>query len=814
MKSLQFKAITPHIVALVIFVIVSLGYFSPEILEGKKLKQHDIITGKAMQKEIVEFREKTGEEALWTNSMFSGMPAYQISVSYFSGFLNKVRRIFELWLPNPASYLVMYMVGFYILMLVLGVSPWLGIAGALAFGLSSYYLIIIGAGHIWKVRTIAFLAPTLAGIILTYRGELLKGGILTAFFLTFQIFSNHIQMTYYFLIMVGIMSLFEFYYRIKEKELGAFFKSIGVLAVAAIIALGVNITNLYTTYEYGEYTIRGESELTFNTENQTSGLDRDYVTGWSYGIGESWSFMIPNVKGGGSMALGQNKTAMDRVEPSYRETIASSSHYWGNQPGTSGPVYMGAIIIFLLILGMFILEWRYKWALVVTAILVIMLSWGKNFMGLTNLFLDYFPLYNKFRAVSSILIIAELIFPLLAFLTLKKIWEDPEIIAKKSKQFYIAFGLTGGLAFLFYLMPNVFFGFLTTIEIAQFNDYRIQNPGSSVQIDSYVRNLESARVGIFKADALRSFLFIAAAAILLWFFSKKKLSKTILAVSVSILVLFDLAFVDNRYLGGDKFVSKREVEVPVRPSPADRQILVDDDPNFRVFNLAVNSFNDATTSYFHKSIGGYHGAKLQRYQELIEYQISKNNIAVLNMLNTKYFITPNDQKVPVAQRNPGALGNAWFVDSFRWVSNANDEISALNDFNPVDEAIVDIRFEEFLDGFQSNHDSTASINLSSYLPNHLEYNSASGNEEIVVFSEIYYPKGWNAYIDGNPIEHFRVNYVLRALVVPAGNHKIEFKFEPKSFYSGEKISMISSILLGLVLLFGLFITYRKTKSGA
>ena len=279
-------------------------------------------------------------------------------------------------------------------------------------------------------------------------------------------------------------------------------------------------------------------------------------------------------------------------------------------------------------------------------------------------------------------------------------------------------------------------------------------------------------------------------------------------------MLFDLAFVDNRYLGGDKFVSKREVEVPVRPSPADRQILVDDDPNFRVFNLAVNSFNDATTSYFHKSIGGYHGAKLQRYQELIEYQISKNNIAVLNMLNTKYFITPNDQKVPVAQRNPGALGNAWFVDSFRWVSNANDEISALNDFNPVDEAIVDIRFEEFLDGFQSNHDSTASINLSSYLPNHLEYNSASGNEEIVVFSEIYYPKGWNAYIDGNPIEHFRVNYVLRALVVPAGNHKIEFKFEPKSFYSGEKISMISSILLGLVLLFGLFITYRKTKSGA
>ncbi len=811
MKSLQFKTLIPHIVALLIFLVVAVGYFSPPLLEGKKLKQHDIVTGKAMQKEIVDYREANGEEALWTNSMFSGMPAYQISVRYFSGFINSVRSVFELWLPSPADHLMLYMIGFYLLLIVLGVSPWLSIAGAIAFALSSYFLIIIGAGHIWKVRTIAFLAPTLAGIILTYRGQLLKGGIITAVFLTFQVFSNHIQMTYYFMMMVGIMSLFELYYRVQEKELAAFFKSVAVLLAASVIALGVNITNIATTYEYGEYTIRGKSELTFNEANKTSGLDRDYVTGWSYGIAESWSFLIPNAKGGGSAYLGTNKAAMEKVDPGYRETIANNSHYWGDQPGTSGPVYMGAIIFFLMILGMFIVEWRYKWALFVAAVLVIMLSWGKNFMGLTDLFLDYFPLYNKFRTVSSILIIAELIFPIIAFLALKKIWEEPDIIIKKAKQFYISLGLSGGIAFIFYLMPNLFFDFINAQEAAQFQDYRMQNPGSASQMEAYIRNLEIARVAIFKADALRSFLFIAVAALVLWFYSKKKLSKTLLAVSISLLMIIDLGVIDKRYMNNDEFVSKRDVEVPVRPTPADKQILKDKDPNFRVLNLAVNTFNEATTSYFHKSIGGYHGAKLQRYQELIEYQISKNNIGVLNMLNTKYIITPNDQRVPVAQQNPGALGNAWFVNSFDWVNNANEEIMALTDLNPANKAVVDIRFEDQLNGFTAQADSMAKIQLTSYQPNHLVYASSAKKDGLAVFSEIYYPKGWDAYIDGKPVPHFRANYVLRAMIIPAGEHQIEFKFEPKSYYVSEKISMASSIILGLILLGGLFVMFRKKE---
>jgi hypothetical protein len=811
MKGLNLKTLTPHLIAVFIFVVLSIGYFSPAILEGKKLSQHDIITGQGMQKEITDFRDQYGKEPLWTNSMFSGMPAFQISVKYFSGFLFQVRSIFELWLPEPASHLMLYLIGFYILMIVLGVSPWVAIAGSIAFCLSSYYLIIIGAGHIWKVRTIALLAPTLAGIIMTYRGEWLKGGVITALFLTLQIYSNHLQMTYYFFIMVGIMSVYEFFYRLKEKELPHFLKAIATLFAAAILAIGVNITQIYTTYEYGEFTIRGKSELTFNQENKTGGLDRDYVTGWSYGTGESWSFMIPNAKGGASGYLGENTHALNKVDPEFRETIARSSHYWGDQPGTSGPVYMGASVVFLFILGLFILRWRYKWALVITAALVIMLSWGKNFMGLTNLFLDYFPLYNKFRAVSSILIIAELIFPLIAFLTVKELMENKEPFRKYQKQFYLAFGITGGLALLFYLLPSAFFNFISQNEISQFDNFRAQNPGSGSQIDSYIGNLESARIAIFKADALRSFLFIAVTAGLIWFFAVKKIKAGLLTAALTLIVLFDLGLIAKRYLGNENFVPKKQAEQPFTATPADQQILADKDPNFRVMNLTVSTFNDASTSYFHKSIGGYHGAKLQRYQDLIEYHISQNNISVLNMLNTKYVIVQDDNKQPQARVNPGALGNAWFVQSVRWVNNADEEIVSLNDFNPAKEAIVDIRFEDQLTGFIPVPDSTASIRQKSYLPNHLTYESNTETSQLAVFSEIYYPAGWNAYIDDKPASHFRVNYVLRAMIIPAGSHTIEFKFEPQSFYTGEKISIASSVMLGLIIIAGLFLHFRKKE---
>lgn len=523
MKSLSFKEILPYIAALLIFIVISIAYFSPPILEGKKMRTHDVVTGIASQKEITDFRKETGEEALWTNSMFSGMPAYQISVRYASRVLVYVKDAFKLWLPSPSGYIMMYLIGFFILMLALGVSPWLSIAGAIAFAFSSYFFVIIGAGHIWKVRAIAFMAPALAGIILTYKGKYLLGGIITALFLTLEIYANHIQMTYYLLMLVGIMSIGELIYRIKEKELASFAKSVLVLVAASVIAFGVNFTNLMSTYQYGEYTIRGKSELTLDNENKTSGLDRDYVTGWSYGIGESWSFLIPNAKGGASGYIGNNESVLKNVDQQYKENISKSSHYWGNQPGTSGPVYMGAIIVFLFILSLLILRWRYKWSVVVATVLVVFLSWGHNWMGFTNLFLDYFPLYNKFRSVSSILVIAELTFPLLAFLTLKQIWDNPDILTQKRKEFIIAFGLTAGVTLLFYVMPKVFFSFINTAELAQFDSYKMQNQGNLAQINTYIENLEAARVSIFKADAIRSFFFILMGAASIYLFSIKKL---------------------------------------------------------------------------------------------------------------------------------------------------------------------------------------------------------------------------------------------------------------------------------------------------
>ena len=816
MKSINFKALLPHITAIAVFAIVSIAYFSPEIIEGKKLQMHDVTTGKAMQKEIKDFREATGEEALWTNSMFSGMPAFQISVRYFTGFLAKVRSVFELWLPDPASHLMLYFIGFYILMLVLGVNPWLAIPGALAFGFSSYYLVIIAAGHIWKVRTIAFFAPTLAGIILALRGEYLRGGIIAALFLTFQIHSNHIQMTYYFAIMVAIMFAFEFFYRIKEKELPAFFKTVGVLVIASVLALGVNITNIWSTYDYGKYTIRGKSELTFDKEDQTSGLDRSYVTGWSYGVAESWSFMIPNAKGGASGLLGNNKSAMEKVDPQMRESIGrGSSHYWGDQPGTSGPVYMGAVIVFLFVLGMILLKWRWKWALFLATALVVMLSWGKNMMWFTDLFLDYFPLYNKFRSVSSILVIAEFTFPLIGFLMLKKLWDEPDFLNKNKKGFYIAFGITGGLSLLFYIMPSAFFSFINAQESAQFDTYLMQNPGSAGQIDNYIENLEAARIAIFKADAIRSFLYILLTAALLWFFAAKKVSKTLLVVGLSVLVLMDMVTIGHRYLNTDKFVAERVAKVPVRATQADKMILKDVDPNYRVMNTTVSTFNDATTSYFHKSIGGYHGAKLQRYQEIIEHHISRNNMDVLNMLNTKYFIVQGQQGgAPEVQINMEAMGNCWFVENMKWVDNADAEILALNDFDPAKTAVIDKRFESSLTGLSLSNDPSATITQTDYKPNRLTYSANSSKDGFAVFSEIYYPEGWKVTIDGKEAEHVRVNYVLRGMKIPAGQHEIVFKYEPKTYFIGEKISVASTIILALVLIFGLFVEYRKATAKA
>jgi hypothetical protein len=799
MKELRFKQFVPHLAVVLIFLVVIITYFSP-LLEGKRLRQSDITHWKGMSKEITDFRAKTGEEALWTNSMFGGMPAYQISVEYKGNLIRYIDDIFKFGLPHPANLVFIYFIGFFILLMVMKVDPWLALAGALAFTFSSYLFIILEAGHNSKAHAIGYMAPVLAGILLTYRGKYLAGALLTALFLALELQANHLQITYYLALMVVLLGIFELITAIRTKQIPAFAKSTGLLFVAALLALSVNITNIWATWEYGKETIRGKSELTSNAEIRTSGLDKDYATQWSYGVGETFSLLIPNAKGGATGSLGNNEKAMEKVDNMYAQSVAGQNQYWGDQPFTSGPVYIGAIMMFLFLLGMFILKGNLKWWVLSVTILSILLSWGKNFMPLTDFFLHYVPGYNKFRAVSMILVIAELAIPLLGILTLKEIVEKPEILRSKQKYFFTAFGLTGGLALILYLMPQVFFNFMSTMEVRAIAEQRQSLEAAQLnQFDALIYNMELARVAIFKADAIRSFLFIAIAAALLWLYSRSKLNKWMIVAGMVVLVSADMIPVAHRYLNNDNFVKKSIVNNPYQPTNADLIIMKDVDPNFRVFNMTVSTFQDASTSYFHKSIGGYHGAKLRRYQELIDHHISKRNPQVLNMLNTKYIIGMGENRAPEVQINMDALGNAWFVNEAKMVSNADEEIDALTAFFPENTAVVDKRFASDLEGITFKPDSTASIELTEYQPNKLTYAFESQVDQLTVFSEIYYDKGWNAYLDGKKVPHFRADYVLRAMVVPAGKHEIEFRFEPKVFAVGEKVSFASSLLLILMI---------------
>ena len=819
MKKIQFKDFVPYIVGVVLFILIGFVYFNP-VLEGKKLEGHDIKVHKAASKEINDHRAEFNEEPLWTNSMFSGMPAFQTSVIHKSNIANFFDKIFRLGLPHPVSILFLTFMGFFILLLVLKVDPWLSIAGAIAFAFSSYFFIIIQAGHNSKGLAIAYMAPVLAGIILSFRGKYLLGAIVTALFLAIEIKVNHLQITYYLLIIVVILGLFELIHKIKEKQLPDFLKSMAFLIVAVLIAVGINFSSLWTTAESGKYTTRGGSELTFDKENQTSGLKRTYITDWSYGISETWTLLIPNAKGGASGYLSNHKNALEKVDPQMRQSVANGMSYWGEQGSTSGPVYVGAIMAFLFILGLFIVKGRMKWVLLTATIVSIVFSWGSHVMGLTNFFLDYLPGYNKFRAVSMTLVIAELCIPLLGILAVKTIMEKPEIIKEKSMQFFIAFGLTGGLALIFYLIPGLF-EFLKAGEyeqVAQSITQQLQSAGKSQEeinqtvkmfVPDFLAGVETVRIAIFKSDAIRSFWFILLGGALVWLFGMKKINKAILIIGLIALFLIDMGVVNKRYLNESHFKRKRVLKTPFVQTAADKQILEDKDINFRVFNNTVNTFNDASTSYYHKSIGGYHGAKLQRYQDLIEHQISKNNMKVLNMLNTKYFIFPSQQGAPMVQQNPERLGNAWFVDNYKLVENPDSEIVALTDFNPKVTAIIDKRFTNFVEGYKTGVDSLGGIILTEYKANELKYKYNSKKDQLTVFSEIYYEKGWKAFVDGEEVPHFRVNYILRAMVLPAGEHEVVFKFKPKSYIIGSRISLASSILFVLVFLGFIGIEVKK-----
>ena len=833
-----FKKILPEVLVIVIFALISFAYFFPADIEGKILYRHDSSAGVGAGQEQLQYKERTGKMTRWTNSLFSGMPTYQMAPSYNSAKpLGQAVNAYHLWLPENVWYVFVYLLGFYILMRAFDFRRWMAVLGAIVWAFSSYFFIIIAAGHIWKVWALAYLPPMIAGVVLAYRGKYLWGLLVTAIFAAFEINANHVQMTYYFLFPILFMVIAFLVEAVMQKKLAHFFKATAVCVAGALIAVALNISNLYHTWEYGQESMRGKSELVKeNAGNQTnSGLDRDYITQWSYGIDETWTLLVPNAKGGASVPLAENKTAMKKANPEFDAIYQQLGQYWGEQPMTAGPVYVGAFVLMLFILGLFIVKGPMKWALLAATILSILLSWGKNFMGFTDFFLDYVPMYAKFRTVASILVIAEFTIPLLAMLALKELTANGQQTTNTqhptpiTKYIFISFLLTGGVAFLFALMPQVFFGSFVSSQEAQALQQLPQE-----YVGPVINNLTEMRKAVFTADAWRSFAIILIGTICLLLFMAKKLKREYMIGAIIVLCLVDMWQVNKRYLNNDMFVPKSEREAPQQMTKTDEFILQDksDCGNYRVLNLSKSTFNENETSYYHKSIGGYHAAKLRRYQELIDTYISpemqgmmsaiaeaQGDMAavkgdsiwpVLNMLNMRYVIMPLQNGETVPLNNLYAFGNAWFVDKLSYVDNANQELSALGKMNLRHEAVADKKFQEKLGKAVLQDNSTNSVVLTAYEPNELKYDVNSDKGGVLVFSEIYYP-GWTATVDGQPVEVGRVNYVLRAINMKPGKHQVVLQFFPKSVDTTETIAYIAYIVLLLVILLAVYLEWKKTK---
>ena len=827
------KKFLPDVVVIAVFAIISFAYFFVPITQGKILYQHDASAGVGAAQEMTEYQNRTGETTRWTNSIFGGMPTYQMSPSYQStDGLSQVMNAYHLWLPDNVWFLFAYLLGFYILLRAFDFRQSLAALGSVMWAFSSYFLIIIAAGHLWKVMALAYLPPMIAGVVLAYRGRYLSGFIVTALFTAFEIKANHVQMTYYYLFIILFMVIGYLVKSIREKQLAVFLKATGVLAAAALIGIAINLSSLYHTWQYQKESMRGKSELVKkDAANQTSsGLDRDYITQWSYGIDETLTLLVPDAKGGASVPLSKNATAMAKADPQIQSMIPqlydAFPQYFGTQPGTSGPVYVGAFVLFLFILGLFIVKGPMKWALLAATVLSVLLAWGHNFMGFTNFFLDYIPMYAKFRTVASILVIAEFTIPLLAALALKKIVDEPDVLSKQMKFAYISLALTAGVAALIALFPDMMGPFVSEQERQMIGSIQGMDGGTARTI---LANISDMRAAMVSSDAWRSVIIILIGFALLFAYKLKKLRADYMIAALLVLCLVDMWQVDKRYLNDEMFVPKSERDMPQKPTATDIEINKDKSLDYRVLNFASNTFNENETSYFHKSIGGYHPAKLRRYQEMIdayivpEMQKALQAIAakggnmqqvdgvklfpVLNMLNTKYFIFPLQGGATIPLKNIYAQGNGWFVDKIDYVADANAEYAEVGKIDVRHEAVADKQFEAVLGQAKAN-DSTATVKLDKYEPNNLQYTVNSKNGGIVVFSEIYYP-GWKATVDGQSVELGRVNYILRAVNVKPGKHIVVLDFHPTSISTTETIAYISIVILLLAIAGAGYMEWKK-----
>ena len=811
-----------YIIAILAFAVISWVYFYP-VMQGKRVKQHDMEMHKGMAQELTQYRESTGETALWTNSAFSGMPAWNISAPQKTNLFQYVHKVLSIGLPSPLGSVFISMLGFFILLLVLDVGVWVSALGAIAYGFTSYLYIIIGAGHNAKAVAMAYMAPVIAGVLLTYKGKYLWGLVLTAIAASLELYANHLQITYYLILILVVIVIAEFISDIRQKKLLHFVKASLMLVLVAVISVLTFSTKLYANYEFGKETTRGKPVLTSNESNQTKGLDRDYITQWSYGKGETWSLMIPNAKGGASAYIGKQNPVLEKADRQFKDSIAQSNAYWGDQPGTSGPVYVGAIVVFLFVLGALTVKGKLKWALLIATVLSILLSWGKNFMGFTNFFLDYIPGYDKFRAVSMTLVIAEVTMPLLGFLGLAEMVKNPENAKKNMTIFFIALGVTAGFCLLFYLMPKTFFNFLSQEEAKQFAAMGAGKDGAIYA--QFASQLEDVRVAIFRKDALRSLIFIILAAVPLFLYVKGKLKAVPAFAVLAALIIVDMFPIDKRYLNNDNFIDKAKFDKPFVAAPANQYILNDKALSYRVADITRDMFNDASTCYFHKSIGGYSGAKLRRYQDVITQYLAPglnqlrsaktaedmmkqlSQQEVLNMLNTKYVIF-NPQSQPF--ENPFAFGNAWMVNDVHIANTPNDEFNALATTDLHRTAVIGKEFEQEVAGYRP-HAEDGSITLTDYKPNQLTYSFSANEDKLVVFSEIWTSKGWTMRIDGQESPLLRANYLLRAAKVPAGQHEIVMRYEPKIWKVGGIVSLVSSLAIILFAVATIVLSLVKKK---